>query len=70
MVSQPYRFIKGAVVTQSELGVTQTCPLFDSRLDSGRYTLTVEVYHRWDDAKVAVNAKSRDEVMEQPEQNG
>jgi hypothetical protein len=59
MVSQPYRFIKGAVVTQSELGRYADVPLSSTRgWTQGRYTLTVEVLPiDGMTAKVAVNAK-------------
>jgi hypothetical protein len=44
IVSQPYRFIKGAVVTQSELGRYADVPDSATRgWTQGRYTITVEV---------------------------
>jgi len=44
IVSQPYRFIKGAVVTQSELGRYADVPVSTTRgWTQGRYTITVEV---------------------------
>ena len=59
IVSQPYTFIKGAVVTQSELGryadVTSSTARGWTR---GRYTLTVEVQPiDGNSANVSVNAK-------------
>jgi len=59
IVSQPYTFIKGAVVTQSELGryadVTTSAARGWTR---GRYTLTVEVQPiDGNSANVSVNAK-------------
>jgi hypothetical protein len=59
IVSQPYTFIKGAVVTQSELGryadVTTSAARGWTR---GRYTITVEVQPiDGNSANVAVNAK-------------
>jgi hypothetical protein len=59
IVSQPYTFIKGAVVTQSELGhyadVTTTSARGWTR---GRYTITVEVQPiDGNSANVSVNAK-------------
>jgi hypothetical protein len=59
LVSQPYTFIKGAVVTQSELGryadVTSSTARGWTR---GRYTLTVEVQPiDGNSANVSVNAK-------------
>ena len=44
IISQPYRFIKGAVVTQSELGRYADAPASTTRgWTQGRYTITVEV---------------------------
>ena len=44
IVSQPYRFIKGAVVTQSELGRYADVPSSTTRgWTQGRYTITVEI---------------------------
>lgn len=59
IVSQPYTFIKGAVVTQAELGryvdIT-TSP--DRGWTRGRYTITVEVQPiDGNSANVSVNAK-------------
>jgi len=59
IVSQPYTFIKGAVVTQSELGryseVTSTTTRGWTR---GRYTITVEVQPiDGNSANVSVNAR-------------
>jgi hypothetical protein len=59
VVSQPYTFIKGAVVTQSELGryadVTTSAARGWTR---GRYTITVEVQPiDGNSANVSVNAK-------------
>lgn len=59
IVSQPYTFIKGAVVTQSELGryadVTTSAARGWTR---GRYTITVEVQPiDGNSANVSVNAK-------------
>ena len=59
IVSQPYTFIKGAVVTQSELGryadITSSVARGWTR---GRYTITVEVQPiDGTSANVAVNAK-------------
>jgi hypothetical protein len=59
IVSQPYQFIKGAVVTQSELGryadITSSVGRGWTR---GRYTITVEVQPiDGNSANVAVNAK-------------
>jgi hypothetical protein len=59
IVSQPYTFIKGAVVTQSELGryanVTDSSARGWTR---GRYTITVEVQPiDGNSANVSVNAK-------------
>lgn len=59
IVSQPYTFIKGAVITQTELGryadITTTAARGWTR---GRYTLTVEVQPiDGTSANVSVNAK-------------
>jgi len=59
IISQPYTFIKGAVVTQSELGryadVTTSAARGWTR---GRYTITVEVQPiDGNSANVSVNAK-------------
>jgi hypothetical protein len=44
IVSQPYRFIRGAVVSQSELGRYADVPTSSARgWTQGRYTITVEV---------------------------
>lgn len=59
IVSQPYTFIKGAVVTQSELGRYADISTSISRgWTRGRYTITVEVQPiDGNSANVAVNAK-------------
>ena len=59
IVSQPYTFIKGAVVTQAELGRYSDVSSSTSRgWTRGRYTLTVEVQPiDGNSANVAVNAK-------------
>lgn len=59
IVSQPFRFIKGAVVTQSELGRYADVPLSTTRgWTQGRYTLTVEVQPiDGVNSNVVVNAK-------------
>lgn len=59
IVSQPYRFIKGAVVTQSELGRYADVPLSSTRgWTQGRYTIMVEVQPiDGFNANVSVNAK-------------
>ena len=59
IVSQVYRFIKGAVVTKSELGRYANVPTSTtSGWTQGRYTITVEVQPvDGMNAKVAVNAK-------------
>ncbi len=59
VVSQPYTFIKGAVVSQSELSRYADAPVSDSRgWTRGRYTLTVEVQPiDGTSANVAVNAR-------------
>src|SRR3981081_3312462 len=59
MVSQPYTFIKGAVVTQSELYRYATIENSQSRgWTRGRYTITVEVQPiDGVSANVSVNAK-------------
>lgn len=59
IVSQVYRFIKGAVVTKSELGRYANVPVSTTRgWTQGRYTITVEVQPVDGlNAKVAVNAK-------------
>ncbi|MFN2512878.1 MAG: hypothetical protein ABR568_15830 [Pyrinomonadaceae bacterium] len=59
IVSQPYTFIKGAVVSQSELNRYAEVPVSDSRgWTRGRYTLNVEVQPiDGTSANVAVNAK-------------
>jgi hypothetical protein len=59
IVSQPYTFIKGAVITQTELGryadITRSS---DRGWTRGRYTLTVEVQPiDGNSANVSVNAK-------------
>jgi hypothetical protein len=59
IVSQPFTFIKGAVVSQAELSRYADVPVSSSRgWTRGRYTLTVEV-HPIDgsSANVSVNAK-------------
>jgi len=59
VVSQPFTFIKGAVVSQAELSRYAEVPVSSSRgWTRGRYTLTVEV-HPIDgsNANVSVNAK-------------
>lgn len=59
IVSQPYTFIKGAVVTQSELGRYSDVTSSASRgWTRGRYTITVEVQPiDGNSANVSVNAK-------------
>lgn len=59
IVSQPYTFIKGAVVTQSELGRFADITTSAARgWTRGRYTLTVEVQPiDGTSANVSVNAK-------------
>lgn len=59
IVSQPYTFIKGAVVTQSELGRYANVTDSSSRgWTRGRYTITVEVQPiDGTSANVSVNAK-------------
>lgn len=59
LVSQPFTFIKGAVVTQSELGRYSNVATSSSRgWTRGRYTLTVEVQAiDGNSANVSVNAK-------------
>ena len=59
IVSQPYTFIKGAVVSQSELSRYADAPSSDTRgWTRGRYTLTVEVQPiDGTSANVAVNAR-------------
>jgi hypothetical protein len=59
VISQPYTFIKGAVVTQSELGRYADISTSVARgWTRGRYTLTVEVQPiDGNSANVAVNAK-------------
>ncbi|CAN5493748.1 MAG: hypothetical protein H0T77_14895 [Pyrinomonadaceae bacterium] len=59
IVSQPYTFIKGAVVSQSELNRYAEVPVSDARgWTRGRYTLNVEVQPiDGTSANVAVNAK-------------
>lgn len=59
IVSQPYTFIKGAVVTQSELGRYADVTTSSARgWTRGRYTITVEVQPiDGNSANVSVNAK-------------
>jgi len=59
IVSQPYTFIKGAVVTQSELGHYADVTTSSARgWTRGRYTITVEVQPiDGNSANVSVNAK-------------
>jgi hypothetical protein len=59
IISQPYTFIKGAVVTQSELGRYADVTSSSSRgWTRGRYTITVEVQPiDGNSANVSVNAK-------------
>src|SRR6266536_297878 len=59
IVSQPYTFVKGAVVSQAELGRYADTPATDTRgWTRGRYTLTVEVQPiDGTNANVSVNAK-------------
>lgn len=59
IVSQPYTFIKGAVVSQSELSRYADTPSSDTRgWTRGRYTLTVEVQPiDGTSANVSVNAR-------------
>jgi hypothetical protein len=59
IVSQPYTFIKGAVVSQAELNRYSSITTSDSRgWTRGRYTLTVEVQPiDGNSANVTVNAR-------------
>lgn len=59
IVSQPYTFIKGAVVTESELGRYSVVPTSTARgWTRGRYTITVEVQPiDGNSANVSVNAR-------------
>jgi hypothetical protein len=59
IVSQPYTFIKGAVVTQAELGrYADISTTSDRGWTRGRYTITVEVQPiDGNSANVSVNAK-------------
>jgi len=59
IVSQPYTFIKGAVITQTELGRYSDVTTSAARgWTRGRYTLTVEVQPiDGNSANVSVNAK-------------
>jgi hypothetical protein len=59
LVSQPYTFIKGAVVSQSELGRYSDITTSATRgWTRGRYTITVEVQSiDGNSANVSVNAK-------------
>ena len=59
IVSQPYNFIKGAVITQTELGRYADITTSTARgWTRGRYTLTVEVQPiDGNSANVSVNAK-------------
>lgn len=59
IISQPYTFIKGAVVTQAELGRYSDIATSASRgWTRGRYTITVEVQPiDGNSANVSVNAK-------------
>lgn len=59
IVSQPYTFIKGAVVSQSELGRYANITTDSSRgWTRGRYTITVEVQPiDGNNANVSVNAR-------------
>jgi hypothetical protein len=59
IVSQPYTFIKGAVVTQSELGRYSDITTSTARgWTRGRYTITVEVQPiDGNNANVSVNAR-------------
>jgi len=59
IISQPYTFVKGAVVSQAELGRYADTPATDTRgWTRGRYTLTVEVQPiDGTNANVSVNAK-------------
>jgi hypothetical protein len=59
IVSQPYTFVKGAVVSQAELSNYAETPATDTRgWTRGRYTLTVEIQPiDGTSANVAVNAK-------------
>ncbi len=44
IVSQPYTFTKGAVVAEADLGRYADVPASSAtRMDAGRYTLTVEI---------------------------
>jgi hypothetical protein len=59
VVSQPYTFIKGAVVTESELGrYADVTSSIDRGWTRGRYTITVEVQPiDGNSANISVNAK-------------
>ena len=59
VVSQPYTFIKGAVVSEAELSRYSDVPLTNARgWTRGRYTLTVEIQPiDGTSANVSVNAK-------------
>lgn len=59
VVSQPYTFIKGAVVTEAELGrYADVATVNDRAWTRGRYTLTVEVQPiDGNSANVSVNAR-------------
>ena len=59
IVSQPYTFVKGAVVSQAELSNYADTPANDTRgWTRGRYTLTVEIQPiDGTSANVSVNAK-------------
>ena len=59
IVSQPYTFVKGAVVSQAELSNYADAPANDTRgWTRGRYTLTVEIQPiDGTSANVSVNAK-------------
>ena len=59
IISQPYRFIKGAVVTQSELSHYADVPISSARgWTQGRYTLTVEIQAiDGTNSNISVNAK-------------
>lgn len=59
IVSQPYTFIKGAVITKTELGrYADITTASDRGWTRGRYTLTVEVQPiDGNSANVSVNAK-------------
>ena len=72
IVSQPYTFIKGAVVSQAELSRYADAPSSETRgWTRGRYTLTVEVQPiDGASANVSVNARIEGRTEAPPEQSG